>query len=323
MLKLEKVSKIYKDGIKALSEVNLEVKEGEFVVILGPSGAGKSTLLRCINKLVEPTTGKIFLNGEEITSLNGKRLCKIRQKIGMIFQQFNLVNRLSVLQNVLCGRLGYVSTLRSLFYSFSKEDIQLALECLDRVGLKSYATKRADTLSGGQQQRVAIARVLAQRPKVILADEPVASLDPRTAKVIMDLLKKINREEKITVIVNLHVVELAKEYADRIIGLTKGKVVFDGIPSLLDKHFKTIYYEEETRVVYADMIPVSNKARRVWVLEAGKIAYSRWQIGEGGDGTENQKSFPPGSQEMSSRQRSLQKAGNIENEGERKLKTKK
>ena len=258
MLKLKEVSKIYGDGIKALDEVDVEIKEGEFVVILGPSGAGKSTLLRCINRLIEPTYGRIYLNGEEITSLCGRKLHKMRQKIGMIFQQFNLVKRLSVLQNVLSGRLGDVSTLRSLFYSFPKKDVQLALECLDRVGLKSYAAKRADTLSGGQQQRVAIARALAQRPKVILADEPMASLDPRTAKVIMDLLKKINREEKIIVIVNLHVVELAKEYADRIIGLTKGKVVFDGIPSLLDKHFKTIYYEEETRVVNADMIPVSS-----------------------------------------------------------------
>ncbi len=280
MLKLKEVSKIYGDGIKALDGVDVEIKEGEFVVILGPSGAGKSTLLRCINRLIEPTHGRIYLNGEEITSLCGRKLHKMRQKIGMIFQQFNLVKRLSVLQNVLSGRLGDVSSLRSLFYSFPKKDVQLALECLDRVGLKSYAAKRADTLSGGQQQRVAIARALAQRPKVILADEPMASLDPRTAKVIMDLLKKINQEEKIIVIVNLHVVELAKEYADRIIGLTKGKVVFDGIPSLLDKHFKTIYYEEETRVVNADMIPVSSKAKRVWVLEAGKIAYARWQINE-------------------------------------------
>jgi len=305
MLKLKKVSKIYGDGIKALDEVDVEIEEGEFVVILGPSGAGKSTLLRCINRLIEPTHGKVFFNGEEITSLCGRKLHKMRQKIGMIFQHFNLVKRLSVLQNVLSGRLGDVSTLRSLFYSFSKENIQIALECLDRVGLKSYAAKRADTLSGGQQQRVAIARALAQRPKVILADEPMASLDPRTAKVIMDLLKKINREDKIIVIVNLHVVELAKEYADSIIGLTKGKVVFDGIPSLLDEHFKTIYYEEETRVVNADMIPVSNKAKRVWVLEAGKIAYARWQIGEGGDSTENQKSLPAGRQEMS----------NVKNEG--------
>ena len=286
MLKLKEVSKIYRDGIKALDGVDIEIKKGEFVVILGPSGAGKSTLLRCINRLIEPTHGRIYLNGEEITSLCGRKLHKMRQKIGMIFQQFNLVKRLSVLQNVLSGRLGDVSSLRSLFYSFPKKDVQLALECLDRVGLKSYAAKRADTLSGGQQQRVAIARALAQRPKVILADEPMASLDPRTAKVIMDLLKKINQEEKIIVIVNLHVVELAKEYADRIIGLTKGKVVFDGIPSLLDKHFKTIYYEEETRIVNGDKVPVSNKAKRVWVLEAGKVAYARWQIGKGGDNNE-------------------------------------
>ncbi|MBT9147265.1 MAG: Phosphate-import ATP-binding protein PhnC [Syntrophomonadaceae bacterium] len=280
MLKLKEVSKIYGEGIRALDEVDIEIKEGEFVVILGPSGAGKSTLLRCINRIIEPTRGKIFLNGKEVTSLRGHALLKMRQDIGMIFQQFNLVKRLTVLNNVLCGRLGGVSTLRSIFYSFSKEDIQLALECLERVGLKEYAAKRADTLSGGEQQRVAIARALAQRPKVILADEPMASLDPRTAKVIMDLLKKINREEKIIVIVNLHVVELAKEYADRIIGLAKGKVVFDGNPSLLDEHFKTIYYEEETRIVNGDQIPISYRAQQVWVLEAGKTAYARWEINE-------------------------------------------
>ena len=282
MLKLKKVSKVYKDGTRALSEVDIEVRQAEFVVILGPSGAGKSTLLRCINRLVEPTTGKIFLNGEEITSLNRKRLRKIRQKIGMIFQQFNLVRRLSVLQNVLCGRLGYVSTFRSLFYSFSKENVQLALECLERVGLKDFAAKRADTLSGGQQQRVAIARVLAQKPKIILADEPVASLDPRTAKMIMDLLKKINRGEKITVIVNLHVVELAKEYADRIIGLAKGRVVFDDAPSSLDKYLKKIYWEEETKIVDESVASVSNKMKLIWIAEAGKIVSVRWQVEKGG-----------------------------------------
>ncbi|MCD6229032.1 MAG: phosphonate ABC transporter ATP-binding protein [Candidatus Omnitrophica bacterium] len=281
MLKLKKVSKVYKDGTRALSEVDIEVRQAEFVVILGPSGAGKSTLLRCINRLVEPTTGKIFLNGEEITSLNRKRLRKIRQKIGMIFQQFNLVRRLSVLQNVLCGRLGYVSTFRSLFYSFSKENVQLALECLERVGLKDFAAKRADTLSGGQQQRVAIARVLAQKPKIILADEPVASLDPRTAKMIMDLLKKINRGEKITVIVNLHVVELAKEYADRIIGLAKGRVVFDDAPSSLDKYLKKIYWEEETKIVDESVASVSNKMKLIWIAEAGKIVSVRWQVEKG------------------------------------------
>ncbi len=287
MLRLQEVSKTYGDGIKALDEVNIEVNAGEFVVILGPSGAGKSTLLRCINRLIEPTRGRIYLKGEEITSLNGKKLHQMKRQIGMVFQHFNLVKRLSVLQNVLSGRLGDTSTARSLFYSFSREDIEFALECLDRVGLKAQADKRADTLSGGQQQRVAIARVLAQRPQVILADEPMASLDPRTARVIMDLLKKINQEEKIIVVVNLHVVELAREYADRIIGLTKGKLVFDGSPELLEEYFKTIYYEEETTVVNGDKIPVSDKAKQVWVLKAGKIAYARWQIG--GDGQEEKE----------------------------------
>jgi phosphonate transport system ATP-binding protein len=267
MLKLKEVSKIYVDGIKALDEVDAEIKEGEFVVILGLSGAGKSTFLRCINRLIEPTHGRIFLNGEEVTSLSGRKLHKMRQKIGMIFQQFNLVKRLSVLNNVLCGRLGEVSTVRSIFYSFPKKDIQWALECLDRVGLKDYATRRADTLSGGQQQRVAIARALAQRPGIILADEPTSSLDPRTAREIMDLLKKINREENIVVIVNQHVVDLAKEYGDRIIGLAKGKVVFDGNPSLLDEHFKTIY-GEEIRIVNRDKVSESDRAEQVWVIRS-------------------------------------------------------
>lgn len=255
MLKIREVSKIYSsetfNRVLALDKVSTDIGKGEFVTILGPSGAGKSTLLRCINRLIEPTEGKIFFKDgestEEITLLKGKALRKVRQKIAMVFQQFNLVKRLNCLQNVLCGRLAEVSTARSLFYSFPKEDVEFALDCLDRVELgKEYAFRRVSELSGGQQQRVGIARALAQRPEVILADEPVSSLDPRTARLILGLLKRINKEEEITVIVNLHAVDLAKEYAERIIGLSNGKIVFDGTATLLDSHLKTIYYEKET-----------------------------------------------------------------------------
>lgn len=255
MLKVEEVSKIYPNGspngILALDKVSIDIEKGEFVVILGPSGAGKSTLLRCINRLVDPTEGKIFfMNGEsteEITLLKGKNLRRVRQEIAMVFQQFNLVRRLNCLQNVICGRLAEVPIARSLFYSFPEEDIEFALDCLEKVELgREYAFRRVSELSGGQQQRVGIARALAQRPEVILADEPVSSLDPRTARLILGLLKKINKQEKITVIVNLHAVDLAKEYAERIIGLSNGRVVFEGAPTLLDSHLKTIYYEEET-----------------------------------------------------------------------------
>ncbi|MBD3181517.1 phosphonate ABC transporter ATP-binding protein [Candidatus Poribacteria bacterium] len=250
MLEYQNVSKVYEDGTVALSDFNSSIDKGEFVTVLGPSGAGKSTLLRCTNRLVEPTSGKIFLNEVEILKLKGKKLRKTRQNIGMIFQQFNLVRRLSVIKNVLSGRLSHSSSLTSVFHSFGKRDYNLSMECLERVSLDSLANRRADTLSGGQQQRVAIARGLAQEPEVILADEPVASLDPRTAREIMELLKEISRQDKITVIVNLHMVDLAKEFADRIIGLAEGKIVLDGDTSLLDEYFRTIYYgdmQEELR----------------------------------------------------------------------------
>ncbi len=287
MLKLKHVNKIYKDGTRAVSDVSVEIKQGEFIAVLGPSGAGKSTFLRCINRLVEPTSGQIFLRGIEITSLSGRKLGGVRRQIGMIFQQFNLVKRLSVLHNVLCGRLGYISSWRSFFYSFPKTDVEWALECLERVGLREVAEKRVEVLSGGQQQRVAIARALAQRPKIILADEPIASVDPPTAKMIMDFLKEINREENITVVVNLHVVEWAKNYADRVIGLARGRIVFDGPPSFLDKHLESIYRGKETRIVEENMFFTSNRLRLTWKAEAGRIVSVRWQVEKekGGEGT--------------------------------------
>ena len=225
------VCKTYPRGdLVALTDVNFQVQRGEFIVILGPSGAGKSTLLRCINRLVLPSTGQIYVNGREMNDAR-RDLRRARQEIGMVFQQFNLVPRLSVLMNVLSGRLSYRSTWRSLFYSFTREDRAIALECLEMVALGHKALQRADTLSGGEQQRVAIARALAQRPKIILADEPVASLDPKIARQVLRYLKEISKRLGLSVICNLHQIEFAREYAERIIGLSKGKLVFEGGPS--------------------------------------------------------------------------------------------
>lgn len=219
-------------NLVALTDVSFHVGRGEFIVILGPSGAGKSTLLRCINRLVLPTKGQIYLNGREVTDAR-LDLRKVRQEIGMVFQQFNLVTRLSVMMNVLSGRLSYRSNWRSLFYSFAREDRAIALECLEMVALGHKAFQRADTLSGGEQQRVAIARALAQRPKIILADEPVASLDPKIARQVLHYLKDISQRLGISVICNLHQIDFAREYAERIVGLSQGKLVFDGPPSAL------------------------------------------------------------------------------------------
>ncbi len=246
MITLENVSKTYAGagGIVALRDVSIDVKEGEFLVILGPSGAGKSTLMRCINRLVEPTSGRILLDGREVTSRR-RQLRAARRDIGMVFQQFNLVKRLSVLMNVLSGRLAYHTFWPSLLYKFDQDDKRVAIECLTRVNMEHKAFQRADTLSGGEQQRVAIARALAQEPKVILADEPVASLDPKIARQVLTYLKQIAGELGITVLCNLHQVEYAREYAERVVGLSQGTVVFDG-PSgkLTDDILQQIYYRD-------------------------------------------------------------------------------
>jgi phosphonate transport system ATP-binding protein len=246
MITLENVSKTYTGagGIVALRDVSIHVKEGEFLVILGPSGAGKSTLMRCINRLVEPTSGRILLDGREVTSRR-RQLRAARRDIGMVFQQFNLVKRLSVLMNVLSGRLAYHTFWPSLLYKFDQDDKRVAIECLTRVNMEHKAFQRADTLSGGEQQRVAIARALAQEPKVILADEPVASLDPKIARQVLTYLKQIAGELGITVLCNLHQVEYAREYAERVVGLSQGTVVFDG-PSgkLTDDILQQIYYRD-------------------------------------------------------------------------------
>lgn len=246
MVSLKDVSKIYAGAgaTEALKNVSIDVSEGEFLVILGPSGAGKSTLMRCINRLVEPTSGTIFVDGREVTSQR-RELRAVRRQVGMVFQQFNLVKRLSVLMNVLSGRLSYRTLWRSLFYSFNKEDKLTAIKCLARVDMEHKVFQRADTLSGGEQQRVAIARALAQQPKVILADEPVASLDPKIARQVLTYLKQIAGELGITVLCNLHQVEYAREYAERVVGLSRGTVVFDGPSSnLTDDILQQIYYRD-------------------------------------------------------------------------------
>ncbi len=244
MLSVRGLSKSYDKDIHALRGIDIDVKEGEFLVILGPSGAGKSTLMRCLNRLVEPTEGQIFYNDQEITGRR-RNLRALRRQFGMVFQQFNLVKRLSVLTNVLTGRLAYRSTWRSLFYNFSKEDKRIAIECLARVNMDHKAFQRADTLSGGEQQRVAIARALAQQPSIILADEPVASLDPKIARQVLTYLKQVSRELGITVLCNLHQVEYTREFAERIIGMSRGKVVFEGtVAELNDEVLHRIYYRD-------------------------------------------------------------------------------
>jgi phosphonate transport system ATP-binding protein len=233
------LTKIYGTGAPALSDVSLEVRSSDFISVIGSSGAGKSTFIRCINRLVQPTSGTIHFCGKDITNVNGREISLLRQKIGMIFQQFHLVKRLSVLENVLAGRLrftrgvtGYTS---SLFKHFPRTEKEKALDCLKQVGIADLAFQRADTLSGGQQQRVAIARALAQEPEVFLADEPIASLDMRSATTVMDILRDIHEKSGIPVIVNLHHLDYAKRYASRIIGMSSGKVVFDGRPSDLGR----------------------------------------------------------------------------------------
>ena len=242
MIEFQNVSKVYPNGTKGLKNINLKIQKGEFVVMVGLSGAGKSTLLRSVNRLHEITEGEIIIEGESITAAKGKELRRMRRDIGMIFQSFNLVKRSTVLKNVLAGRVGYHSTLRTTLGLFPKEDLELAFQALNRVNILEKAYARADELSGGQQQRVSIARALAQEAKIILADEPVASLDPLTTKQVLDDLKKINEDFGITTIVNLHSIDLARQYATRIIGLHAGKIVFDGlVEEATDEKFAEIY----------------------------------------------------------------------------------
>lgn len=242
MLEFKDVSLVYPNGTQGLKNINVKIDDGEFVVIVGLSGAGKSTFIRSINRLVTPTSGSLLIDGDDILKYRGKDLRKIRTNTGMIFQNYNLVKRSNVLRNVLAGRLGHTGTLRSILNMYPKEDIALAYESLQRVNLADKVYSRADELSGGQQQRVSIARVLTQQPKYILADEPVASLDPPTSHQVMTYLKKINKEDNLTTIVNLHFIDMAMEYADRIIGMRAGEIVFDGPASeATESTFEEIY----------------------------------------------------------------------------------
>jgi phosphonate transport system ATP-binding protein len=227
----------FANGVTALHAVDLRVERDDFVVVLGPSGAGKSTLLRSLNRLNTPTAGQVLFHGRDVTHASGSRLRTLRQRVGMIFQQFNLVERRTVMQNVLAGRLRFTSfplgRLASLVGWFGRDDQERAFECLRRVGIERTAMQRADTLSGGQRQRVAIARLLAQEPEVILADEPIASLDPRSSEQVMDTLRSIHESRGIPVVVNLHQVDVARRYGKRIVGMRGGRVVFDGPPGTL------------------------------------------------------------------------------------------
>ncbi len=233
------LAKAYPGGVLALDRLDCTIGGDEFAVILGPSGAGKSTFLRCINRLIEPTGGRIELQGEDITHVSGRALQRVRGRVGMIFQQFHLSPRLSVLDNVLAGRLRFARRpwwiLASILRRFPRSEREIAYGCLERIGIAELAFKRADALSGGQQQRVAIARALAQEPDLILADEPVASLDPASARLVMDTLAQIHQTQGIPVVVNLHQVDLGRTYGQRIIGMARGRMVFDGPPDALDQ----------------------------------------------------------------------------------------
>lgn len=247
MIEFSHVTKVYPNGVKAMDDVNLQIEQGEFVGIIGLSGAGKSTLIRTVNKMIDVTDGKLTVNGIDVSSIKGKELRKFRRKIGMVFQSFNLVSRTTVINNVLSAKVADMSLIRSLFGLYSKKDKIEALEALDKVGILDKAYIRADQLSGGQMQRVALARTLAQNPEIILADEPVASLDPVMADVVMEDFQRINKEMNITVIINIHHVDLALQYANRIVGIQAGKIVYDGPASGVDENVLRLIYGRDLK----------------------------------------------------------------------------
>ncbi|MDQ0163632.1 phosphonate ABC transporter ATP-binding protein [Bacillus alveayuensis] len=247
VLELHNVSKRYGTNTMALNDINFAVNEGEFVSIIGPSGAGKSTLLRCINRMIDASSGEIIFDGVNVLNLGKKGLRRLRTKIGMVFQHYNLVNRLSVIENVLHGRLGYKSTLTGVLGLYSEEEKRQAIYILGLLGLENQVYKRCDQLSGGQKQRVGIARALIQNPKVLLCDEPIASLDPNAAKIIMDHLKNISSTLGITCLVNLHQVDVALKYSDRIIGINNGRKVYDGSPKEITEEIVHNIYGSEVK----------------------------------------------------------------------------
>jgi phosphonate transport system ATP-binding protein len=249
VLRIENVSKVYPNGTQALHKVSFDVQDGEFLVVIGLSGSGKSTLLRCINRLIDPTEGRILWNNIDITAAKGVELRHIRRQIAMVFQQFNLVKRSSVLTNVLSGRLGYANSWQAMLGIWPKEDRERAMKALERVGIPDKVRSRADALSGGQQQRVGIARALMQEPKIILADEPVASLDPVLSHSILQYLEQLNQVDGTTVICSLHFLDLVHRYASRVVALKDGLKVFEGLPSEINRaKFKEIYGEEAQEV---------------------------------------------------------------------------
>ena len=262
MLRVSSLSKQYKGGDVALVDVSFEVPAGQVVALIGPSGSGKSTLIRCINRLVRPTNGSVELNGVEITRLGSRGLRRARRLMGMIFQEYALVERLTVMENVLSGRLGYVSFWRSFLRRFPQGDVDKAFALLDRVGLSDQVDKRASYLSGGQRQRAGIARALEQDPTLLLVDEPTASLDPKTARQIMRLICEVCRERSLPAIISMHDVPLARMFADRIIGLRAGEIVFDGSPAKLDKSILTEIYGEEdwTQIHDDEEVPAQGNA---------------------------------------------------------------
>jgi len=249
ILQLKDITKTYPSGTRALDGISLDIQRGEFVVLIGLSGSGKSTLLRCINRLIDPTSGTVVFDGIDVTRARGAELRRIRRRIGMIFQQFNLVRRASVFGNVLAGRLGSRPIWRTVFFRPTPDDLEAVFENLGRVGIVDKAFVRADQLSGGQQQRVGIARALMQGPELMLADEPVASLDPATSHSVMKYLEEINKKDGITVICSLHFLSLARRYGTRVIALKGGKVAYDGLPANIDeRRFKEIYGEDAVEV---------------------------------------------------------------------------
>ncbi len=245
MLRLQKLTKTYKTGDQALKAIDLEVPKGQVLALIGPSGAGKSTMIRCINRLVEPTSGAVILENTDLTKLGPGALRRARREMGMIFQEYALVERLTVMENVLSGRLGYVGFWRSFLRRYPQADVDEAFRLLDRVGLLHMADKRADELSGGQRQRVGICRALIQNPKLLLVDEPTASLDPKTSRQIMRLITELCRERGLAAIINIHDVALAQMFVPRIVGLRFGEIVFDGVPAALTAEKLTEIYGEE------------------------------------------------------------------------------
>ncbi|MFF5397073.1 phosphonate ABC transporter ATP-binding protein [Peribacillus butanolivorans] len=251
LLEVKNVSKHFGNDTKALSNIDFSVKEGEFVSIIGPSGAGKSTLLRCINRMIDASSGDIIFDNDHVSELNKRELKKVRRKIGMIFQHYNLVNRLSVIENTLHGRLGYKSTLAGILGLYSEDEKLQAANILQILGMEDQIYKRSDELSGGQKQRVGIARALIQNPKLLLCDEPIASLDPNSSKVIMDHLRNICTSMGITVVVNLHQVDVALKYSDRIIGVNSGKIVFNGTSqNITSSDIHQIYGSDEGKLIF-------------------------------------------------------------------------